>query len=124
MRLVVTPFMVREIESQGRAGSYRAHPTVHPQRFLLPQFLLLGGSLTGWDSRLGGAGRFVNNLPIRLLAGFGLYMDTGGRIGVSVWEYRVSGGSYTVESDPGVTGCKMESFPGWSIGLTCNPNIA
>lgn len=77
MRVVVTPFVVRQVHGSGRARSYRGRPSVYPTSDFPRPFLLLRGFPAVFANRcLGGAYRFVNQLPMFLLTSPGLYIGT------------------------------------------------
>jgi len=74
---VATPFMVRQIQSDGQAISNRRGPSIHPTPHFLRACLFLGRFLERLaDSHVARTGRLVAHLPMHLLAFLGLYIDT------------------------------------------------
>jgi len=79
VRFVATPFVVRQIQSDGKAGNYRRAPSVHPTTDFSRQFLLLGSCFkVSTMSCLPGTGKFVP-LPVSLLACLRLYIEARAR---------------------------------------------
>jgi len=78
--VVVTPLVVRQIQSGGQTQVYRRGPSVHPTLHVLLQGLSLGRiSEAPDDIRVDGTDRLVYRLPVYLLALLGLYRDGNGR---------------------------------------------
>lgn len=72
MRVVAAPLVVRQIQSDRRATTYRMTPNAHPTSDFFRPFLLLGGFLEVLASSFLGTSPFVKDFPMHLLARPGL----------------------------------------------------
>ena len=104
---MATPFVVRQIQSEGQAMAKRRGPSIHPTSGILRARLLLGRFPEFLVvNRIAGTDLLVACLPVPLLAFLGLDINTRawekevqpGRSGIlCVWE------TNTVEDEPEAT---------------------